>query len=185
MYYNKLPGGDCIYLLLYVDDMLIASKSRSAIDKLKKDLPFEFEMKDLGETKKVLGMEIERDWKSGKVSLTQKGYFKNVLQKFNINDDRKSVSTPLAPHFKLKSIMSPITVEEREYITHVPYASAVGSLMYAMVCIRLDLSQVVSIVNRYMHDPRRGHWEAVKWILRYIKGTIDISLVFKKDVADK
>ena len=62
------------YLLLYVDDMLIASKSRSAIDTLKKDLSSEFEMKDLGEAKKVLGMKIERDRRSGKVSLTQKGY---------------------------------------------------------------------------------------------------------------
>ena len=71
--YNKLPGGEYIYLLLYVKDMLIASKGKSVIDKLKKDLPFEFEMKDLGEAKKVLGMEIERDRRSGKVSLTQKG----------------------------------------------------------------------------------------------------------------
>jgi len=69
-YYNKLASGEYIYLLLYVDDMLIASKSRYAIDKLKKDLSSEFEMKDLGEAKKVLGMETERDRKSGKVSLT-------------------------------------------------------------------------------------------------------------------
>jgi len=79
LYYNKLPGGEYIYLLLYVDDKLIASKSRSAIDRLNKDLSFEIKMKDLGEVKKVLGMEIERDWKSGKVSLTQKGYLKKVL----------------------------------------------------------------------------------------------------------
>jgi len=57
VYYNKLLSGEYIYLLLYVNDMLIASKSRSAIDKLKKDLSSEFKMKDLGETKKVLGME--------------------------------------------------------------------------------------------------------------------------------
>ena len=59
MYYNKRPRGEYIYLLLYVDDMLIACKSRSTIDKLKEDLSFEFEIKDLDEEKKVLGMEIE------------------------------------------------------------------------------------------------------------------------------
>ena len=59
--------------------MLIASKSISAIDKLKKDLSFEFEMKDLGEVKKVPGMKIKRDRRSGKVSLTQKEYLKKVL----------------------------------------------------------------------------------------------------------
>jgi len=70
VYYNKLHGGEYIYLLLYVDDMLVASKSRFTINKLKKELSSEFEMKDFGEVKKVLGMEIERDQKSGKVSLT-------------------------------------------------------------------------------------------------------------------
>ena len=69
-------------------------------------------------------------------------------------------------------------VEEYEYISHVPYASTMGSLMYAMVCTKTDLLQVINIVSRYMHDPSRGHWEAVKWILRYIKGTINIGLVF-------
>jgi len=61
VYYNKLSGGEYVYLLLYVDDMFIASKSRFMIDKLKKDLSFKFEMKDLGEVKKVPDMEIERD----------------------------------------------------------------------------------------------------------------------------
>jgi len=162
VYYNKLPGGEYIYLLLYIDDMLIASKSRSTIDKLKKGLSFEFEMKDLGEAKKVLGMEIERDRRSNNVSLTQKEYLKKVLQTFNINEDAKSISTPMAPHFKLKATMSPTTVKERDYMTRVQYASAVGSLMYVMVCTRPDLSQAVSMISRYMHDPGRGHWEAVK-----------------------
>ena len=54
-----------------------------------------------------------------------------------------------------------------------------------MVCTRPDLSQAISMVSRYMHDPGQGHWEVVKWILRYIKCTIDIDLVFKKDVLGK
>ena len=53
------------------------------------------------------------------------------------------------------------------------------------MCTRPDSSQVVSIVSRYMHDPGRGHWEEVKWILWYIKVIIDIGLIFKKDIADK
>ena len=76
VYYNKLLGGAYIYLSLYVDDMLITFKNRSAIDKLKEDLSFEFEMKDLVEIKKVLGMEIERDRRSDKVCLTQMGILK-------------------------------------------------------------------------------------------------------------
>jgi len=152
--------------------MLIASKRKFAIDKLKKDLSSEFEINDLVEVKNVLGMEIERDRRSGKVSLTQKGYLQKVLQRFNINGDTKSVSTPLAHHFKLKATMSPTTIEECEYMTRMLYATAVGSLMYAMVCTSPDLSQVVLMISRYMHDPGRGHWEAVKWVLWYIKGTM-------------
>jgi len=72
-------------------------------------------------------MEIERDRKSDKICLMQKGYLQKVLQKFNINDDIKSVSILSALHFMLKTIMSPITIEEREYISHVPYATALGS----------------------------------------------------------
>ena len=62
---------------------------------------------------------------------------------------------------------------------------AIDSLMYAIVYTRPDLSKAVSMISRYMHDPGRGHWEAVKWVLRYIKGTIDIDLVFEKDYTGK
>ena len=70
---------------------MIASRSRSAIDSLKKVLSSEFEMKDLGEARKVLGMEITRDRRAGRISLTQKGYLEKVLQRFNISKDTKSV----------------------------------------------------------------------------------------------
>ena len=66
-----------------------------------------------------------------------------------------------------------------------PMLAQLGSLMYAITCTRLDFSQAVLMVSRYMNDPCRGHREAVKWILHYIKGTINISLILKKDVAGK
>jgi len=69
--------------------------------------------------------------------LTQKGYLQKALQRFNINSDTKSISTPLAPHFKLKAAMSSTTVEEREYMTHVPYASAIGSVQ-SLICHKLS-----------------------------------------------
>ena len=67
----------------------------------------------------------------------------------------------------------------------MPYASTVGSLMYAMVCTKSDLSQAVSIISRYIHDPGKDHWEAVMWVLRYIKGTIDVGLVFERNFTGK
>ena len=181
VYFRKLQDGTFVYLLLYVDDMLIASKNKREIDRLKAQLSSEFEMKDLGEAKKILGMEIKRDKVKGTISLTQTQYLKKVLQRFGINDKAKPVSTPLAPHFKLSALMSPSTEYEREQMNHIPYANAVGALMYAMVCTRPDISHAVSMVSRYMHNPGKGHWQAVKWILRYIQGTVDIGLKFEKD----
>ena len=94
--------------------------------------------------------------------LDAKSELKKVLHKFNINGDKKSISIPLTPHFKLKTIMYPTAVKEREYMSHAVYACVVDSLMCVMVCTRPNLSQCVSIVSRYMHDRSRGHWEAVK-----------------------
>ncbi|KAE8732640.1 hypothetical protein F3Y22_tig00001818pilonHSYRG00042 [Hibiscus syriacus] len=183
VYLQKLKDGSFIYLLLYVDDMLIASKSQKEIDKLKDQLNQEFEMKDLGEAKKILGMEISRDRQRGKLCLTQKQYLRKVLQCFGMNENTKHVSIPLASHLKLSSQLSPKTNEERVYMAKVPYANAVGSLMYAMVCTRPDISQAVGVVSRYMHDPGEGHWQAVKWILRYLQQTVDVGLVFEQDEA--
>jgi len=76
--------------------------------------------------------------------------------------------------------MSPKTVDDCEYMSHVLYASAFGSLMYVIVCMRPDLSQAVSMISRYMHDLGRSHWEAVRWILLYIKGTINVGLVLRR-----
>ncbi|KAF5939683.1 hypothetical protein HYC85_023942 [Camellia sinensis] len=138
-------------------------------------------MKDLGETKKILGMEIKRDRKNDTVHLTQTQYLKKVLDKFGINGKTKAVSTPLAPHFKLSASMSPRTEEERKHMAQVPYVNAVGELMYAMVCTRPDISHAVSMVSRYMHDPGKDHWQAVKWILRHIHGTVNLGLKFERD----
>ena len=65
-------------------------------------------------------------------------------------------------------------------MTLVPYASAVGSLMYAMVCTRPDIAHAVGVVSRYMANPGKEHWEAVKWLLRYLRGTSSTSLCFSK-----
>ncbi|KAH9699499.1 hypothetical protein KPL71_024377 [Citrus sinensis] len=123
----------------------VSSKNRDEIERLKKQLASEFEMKDLGDAQRILGMKIRRDKKNGSVWLTQKSYLKKVLERFGMDDKTKLVYTPLAPHFKLSSSSCPRSQEDRDYMARVPYASDVGSLMYAMVCTRLDISQAVSM----------------------------------------
>ncbi|KAG8489499.1 hypothetical protein CXB51_017516 [Gossypium anomalum] len=106
VYFKKNSDGFFVYLLLYVDDMLIAAKDKGEIRKVKAQLSKESEMKDLGPAKKILGMEILRDRKTSKLHLSQKGYIEKVLCKFNMQS-AKPVSTPLAPHFILSSALSP------------------------------------------------------------------------------
>jgi hypothetical protein len=100
--YIKFVNGSPIYLLLYVDDMLIATKSKKEITTLKVQLSSEFEMKDLSVAKKILGMEITRDRKSSLLFLIQHDYINKFIRRFNMTDAKK-FTTPIAPHFKLSS----------------------------------------------------------------------------------
>ncbi|XP_062085360.1 secreted RxLR effector protein 161-like [Humulus lupulus] len=68
---------------------------------------------------------------------------------------------------------------------NVPYASGVGSLMYAMVCARPDLAQAMCIVSKFISNPGESHWEALKWILRYIKDTLDVGLIYDSSFTNK
>lgn len=134
-------------------------------------------MKDLGAAKKILGMEITRFRDRGKLVISQKGYLSKVVKWFNM-DDAKPTSVPLAAHFRLSSTQSPDTIEDKEQVMKVPYANAIGSIMYAMVCTRPDISHAVSVTSRFMGNPGKEHWQAVKWVLRYLKGTQETGLVY-------
>ena len=175
-YFKRFQSG-YIILLLYVDDMLVAGSDMDEIRRLKKQLSSEFDMKDLGAAKQILGMRINRDKSKGTLELSQTEYIGRVLKRFNMSD-AKAVSTPLASHFRLSKEQSPKTNEEESFMAKVPYASAIGSLMYAMVCTRPDIAHAVGAVSRFMTNPGKLHWEAVKWILRYLRGTTDKCLCF-------
>ena len=177
VYFKMLDNGSYIILLLYVDDMLVAGSNMQDINVLKKKLANSFAMRDLGAAKKILGMKITRDRKNRKLTLSQGEYIEKVLERFNMQD-AKPVSTPLATHFKLSKEMCPKTQEDIEYMSKVPYQSAVGNLMYAMVCTRPDIAHAVGVVSRYMSNPGKQHWLAVKWILRYLRGTTSQALCF-------
>ena len=100
--YFKKVKSSFIILLLYVDDMLVAGADLEEINNLKKQLSSEFEMKDLGAAKQILGMRISRDEQEGTLKLSQAEYVRKVLQRFSMGD-AKSVRTPLASHFRLSN----------------------------------------------------------------------------------
>ena len=150
--YVKCFDNSYIILLLYVDDMLITEFSIEEINNLKKQLSKQFVMKDLEAAKQILGMRIIRDKTNGTLKLSQLEYVKKVLSRFNMNET-KLVSTPLGNHFKLSKEQSPKTEEERDHMSKVPCALAIGNLMYAMVCIRPDIAHAVGVVSRFMSRP--------------------------------
>ena len=91
----------------------------------------------------------------------------------------RPVTTHLAGHFKLSSKQCPQSTEEED-VSRVPYARAVGLLMYVMVCTRPDLDYAVSLASQFMSNLGKQHWEVVKWVLRYLRGSVRLGLVFQR-----
>ena len=108
-------------------------------------------MKDLGTAKQILDIEIHRDKRNGKLIFSQEKYVEKILVRFKMNKE-KPVNVPQASHFKISSRLCPSTVEEKDYMSRVPYANAVGCLMYAMVCTSPDISCTVDVVSRHMEN---------------------------------
>nr|GEV03230.1 retrovirus-related Pol polyprotein from transposon TNT 1-94 [Tanacetum cinerariifolium] len=142
----------------------------------------EFDAKELKEGKKILGMEIVRDRSRKILRVSQSGYVSKILNNFRI-DNGKSVKMLLGGHFKLSFKDCPVKDCDFERMSKVPYANAIRSLMYLMVCTRPDIAYTVSVVSRYLANPGKKHWEAVKWILKYLRGTANVGLVYGKIMA--
>jgi hypothetical protein len=155
VYIKRDKNDNFIVLLLYVDDMLIVGKDKLMINRLKEELNNAFAMKNLGPTRKILGMQIICDRKRKKLWLSQQQYLGKVLEKFNMAD-AKPVGTPLASHLKLTTKQCPTSIEAKEEMSKIPYASTVGSLMYAMVCTRPDIAHSVGVVSRFLANPTRN-----------------------------
>ena len=154
--YVKFFDNSYCILLLYVDDMLIVGFSTEEINNLKKQLSKKFTIKDLGAAKQILGMRITRDKVNGTLKLSQTECVKGVLNRFSMNE-AKPVSTPLGSYFKLTKKHSPKTKEENDHMSKVPYASAIGNLMYAMMCTRPDVTRAVRVMSRFMSRPGKQH----------------------------
>ena len=122
-------------------------------------------MKDLGASNFILGMEIKRDWKRRKLWLNKIKYVETILQRFNMQES-KPVKVPIPISVNLYVDQCPKTHEEEEDMSRVPYASTVGSLMYAMVCTRPDIAHAVGVLSRYMSKPGKEDWTIVKRVFQ-------------------
>jgi hypothetical protein len=161
-----------------VDDILLACNDLGLLHDTKQFLSQNFEMKDLGDASYVIGIEIHRDRKQRILGLSQKAYIEKVLERFHMKDCKASVA-PIVKGEKLSKNECPQNTLEHEQMKGIPYASAIGSLMYAQVCTRPDIGFAVGLLGRYQSNPGLGHWRAAKKVMRYLQGTKDYKLTYR------
>ncbi|KAK8610748.1 hypothetical protein V6N13_081904 [Hibiscus sabdariffa] len=175
--YKKFSGSIVSFLILYVDDILIIGNDIPTLQSIKTWLSSCFSMKDLGEAAYILGVKIYKDRSRRLLGLSQSTYIDKVLKRFSM-EESKRLFLPMRHGISLSKEMCPSTPQERERMSQIPYASAIGSIMYAMICTRPDLSYALSMTSRYQANPGEGHWTAVKNILKYLRRTKDVFLVY-------
>ena len=178
--YKKVSGSSVAFLILYVDDILLMGNDIEFLESIKAYLNKCFSMKDLGEAAYILGIKIYRDRSRRLIGLSQSTYLDKILKKFNMDQSKKGF-LPVLQGVQLSTAQCPTTAEDREKMSVIPYASAIGSIMYAMLCTRPDVNLAVSLVGRYQSNPGMEHWTAVKNILKYLKRTKDMFLVYGGD----
>ncbi|RVW73194.1 Retrovirus-related Pol polyprotein from transposon TNT 1-94 [Vitis vinifera] len=151
--YLKISGSKICIIVLYVDDMLLASNYMGMILETKQFLSKNFDMKDLGEASYVIGIEIHRDRSRG---LSQKNYIEKVLKRLNMQNCSSSVAAIVKGDIFCE-LQCPKNDLEKKQMDKIPYASAVGSIMYAQVCTRPDIAYVVGMLGRYQSNPGIDH----------------------------
>ena len=186
--FTQSSADPCIYVrdsksltivAAYVDDLIIATKTDEEMQDVKQQLQSRFKMKDLGKLHYCLGITINHDQTNNVIEMHQKQYILKMLEKYGLLD-AKSVSTPADPNVKLCK-----DDEVSKPVDSVMYQSMVGSLLYVAVATRPDISQAVGTVSKFNSSPSEAHLTAVKRILRYLKGTLDVTLKFKKTDDDQ
>ena len=113
-------------------------------------------MKDLGESAYILGIKIYRDRSNSLIGLSQSTYIDKVLDRFSIQDSKRGFLS-MSYGISLSKTQCPMTQDERDRISKIPYTSAIRSIMYAMLCTRPDVSYALSITSRYQSDPGKSH----------------------------
>ena len=179
----RRSGKEMIIFVAHVDDLTVVTTGRVLMDQVKCKLQAELEVTDLGEIHWLLGIEIRRDRENRALMMCQKSYIDSVIKRFGL-EDAKPLASPMEPSAHLSNAQSPVTSREIADMRDVPYREAVGSLMYAAVGTRPDIAFAVAILSRFSINPGRAHWNAVKRVMRYLKGTVDLWLTFGYTTRD-
>ncbi|KAJ9565912.1 LOW QUALITY PROTEIN: hypothetical protein OSB04_001878 [Centaurea solstitialis] len=175
--YTKFSGSIVTFLVLYVDDILLIGNDIPTLQSVKSWLSKCFQMKDLREAAYILGIKIYRNRSRRLIGLSQSTYIDKILKKFRMDESKKGF-IPMQHGIVLSKTQCPVSSQDQDKMKSVPYASAIGSIMYAMLCTMPDVAYSVSVTSRYQQNPGEPHWVAVKNILKYLRRTKEMFLVF-------
>jgi hypothetical protein len=170
-------GTDILILAAHVDDCILTGSSADLINQYKRKLNEHYALTDLGPVHWLLGIKVTRDRKARSLSLSQSSYIKAILARFSL-DDAKPYDTPMMPGASYSKKDSPTSPTELARMQKVPYREAIGSLMYASVATRPDITFAVSTLSQFLENPGEAHWEAAKRVFRYLSGTRDLALTY-------
>ena len=146
--YKKVSESAVTFLILYLDDILLIENNIYILTSIKVWLSKELAMKDLGKAFYILDIKIYRDRSKRMIGLSQQIYIKEVLKRFNMKNFKRDLLS-LRHDIHLSKKMCPDTPEEIQCISKIAYSLAIRSLMYVMLCIRLDIALAVSVTSRY------------------------------------
>lgn len=170
--YRRQEGNIVIMLVLYVDDMAIMGNSLTEINRIKVILKTRYEMSDLGELKDFLGIRITRDRLKRTLRIDQKTYLEEVLERFGMTDANPA-RTPLPAGCVLTASTEEVDNARRTY-----FQSLIGSMMYFAIGTRPDVAYAVARLAQYSANPTEQHLKMAKYVLRYVKGTLDYGIVY-------
>ena len=162
-----------------VDDMLITG-TPDLVERFRAGIKTHFTVMDSGEVAWLLGIEVVRDMQAGTVRIAQRSAINAIVRAMHL-EGANTVSTPIAVGGTLNKSQCPTTAEGIADMAGVPYKEGVGMCMYLAVTSRPDIAYTVHRLAKYMANPGRPHWEALKWLVRYLIGTRDLWLVYGRD----
>ena len=182
LYIYTDSDGTVLYVIVYVDDLIPSSGSLDLIQRFKASVAADFKIKDLGQLEHFLGIHINYDRLTKQVTLDQTAYINGIIHKFGFAD-----CTPITSPASVEPLsisMAASTAADIAFMETVPYRSAVGSLLYAAVVSRPDISNSVREVSRFLHRPGPAHWNAVSQIFKYLKKTVNFKLAYNLDTSE-
>ena len=169
-----------IIIPIFVDDLTLVSDSKQDLDQAKDELGKIFKLKDLGPTTSLLGVEVTYDHSQKTLKLLQRQYIQEILEQFKMSNCQP-ISMPMSLGQCLNSSMGPSTPEEIEDMQNIPYLNVVGVLNYLAIATWPDITYAVGCLAQFNSNPGPVHWAAVKHLLCYLQGTINLSLTFAPD----